>query len=136
MRETLKRSGLDAAAIGSVVMGNVIQAGNKMNPTLDRAAFSEWLRQQIAANRPWNEVVYDLVTAAGENRDHPATNWILRYTANPIDLTGKMSRLFLGVQIQCAQCHDHKTEKWKQSDFDKFANCFTRTQIAPIDRGV
>jgi acetyl-CoA C-acetyltransferase len=32
VRETLKRSGLDAAAIGSVLMGNVVQAGNKMNP--------------------------------------------------------------------------------------------------------
>ncbi|MFI5302561.1 MAG: DUF1553 domain-containing protein, partial [Polyangiales bacterium] len=53
----------------------------------------------------------------------------------PGDFAGTASRAFLGVQIQCAQCHDHKTEKWKQTDFERFANCFTRTQLVPIDRG-
>lgn len=68
-------------------------------------------------------------------RVNGAVNWLLKFGNAPGDFAGTTSRAFLGVQIQCAQCHDHKTEKWKQTDFEKFANCFTRTQIVPIDRG-
>lgn len=62
-----------------------------------------------------------------------ATNWILKYQGNPQDLSGTASKLFLGVQIQCAQCHDHKTEKWKQEDFRRFTACFINTRPRPVD---
>jgi hypothetical protein len=64
-----------------------------------------------------------------------AVNWIIKYRESPADLAGNASRLFLGVQIQCAQCHDHKTEKWKQDDFRRFASCFARTRSEVIDKG-
>jgi hypothetical protein len=64
-----------------------------------------------------------------------AVNWSLKYTATPQDFAGAAAKTFLGVQIQCAQCHDHKTEKWKQTDFQKFANCFTRTKLVVLDKG-
>jgi hypothetical protein len=81
-------------------------------PLLDHAGFVRWLEQQFDDDRPWNEVVRELVSAHGVNTDEPAVNWVLRYSQQPTDLTGKLSRLFLGVQIQCAQCHDHPSEKW------------------------
>jgi len=52
----------------------------------------------------------------------------VRYMDSPPDLAGTASRLFLGVQIQCAQCHDHKTEKWKMSDFQGFTASFIQTR--------
>jgi hypothetical protein len=64
-----------------------------------------------------------------------AVNWTLRFEGTPQDLAGNASRVFLGVQIQCAQCHDHKTEKWKQDDFRKFASAFLHHRVDPIDRG-
>jgi hypothetical protein len=64
-----------------------------------------------------------------------AVNWIIKYRESPADLAGNASRLFLGVQIQCAQCHDHKTEKWKQDDFRRFAACFVRTRSEVLDKG-
>jgi hypothetical protein len=64
-----------------------------------------------------------------------AVNWTLRFEATPQDLAGNASRIFLGVQIQCAQCHDHKTEKWTQQDYRSFAAAFMHQKIAPIDRG-
>jgi hypothetical protein len=64
-----------------------------------------------------------------------AVNWYLKYKDAPQDLAGNASRIFLGVQIQCAQCHDHKTEAWKQDDFRRFASCFARTRLEPIDKG-
>jgi hypothetical protein len=63
-----------------------------------------------------------------------AVNWHLKYLQTPADYSGTVSRVFLGVQIQCAQCHDHKTEKWKQDDFRRFTACFMQTRIQPIDR--
>ncbi len=70
--------------------------------------------------------------AAGVNG---AVNWTLRYADTPQDMAGTASRTLLGVQIQCAQCHDHKTEKWKQTDFQAFAAAFTRTRFVPLDGG-
>jgi hypothetical protein len=62
-----------------------------------------------------------------------AVNWTLRFEQAPQDLAGNASRVFLGVQIQCAQCHDHKTEKWKQDDFRKFASSFLHSKVEPIE---
>jgi hypothetical protein len=63
-----------------------------------------------------------------------AVNWHLRFAANPADVAGIASKIFLGVQIQCAQCHDHKTEKWKQADFRSFTTCFIQTVGIPTQR--
>jgi hypothetical protein len=85
---------------------------------VDRAALSSWLRKQFAANRPWNEVVYDLVTAAGSNKENGAVNYILAHLEfDAVPLTSRTTRLFLGQQIQCTQCHDHPSNEWKQGDF-------------------
>ncbi len=62
-----------------------------------------------------------------------AVNWLLKYRDNPQDLAGAASATFLGVKIQCAQCHDHKTEKWKQADFQRFAACFATAKAIPVD---
>jgi hypothetical protein len=118
---------------------------------VDRRAFRAWLSEQIGKNVPWNKLVASLVGATGQNSHggprngngpepddgatiNGAVNWTLRFES-PQDLAGTASKTFLGVQIQCAQCHDHKTEKWKQTDFQKFAAAFSRAQVVPIDKG-
>jgi len=50
-------------------------------------------------------------------------------------MAGAASRTLLGVELQCAQCHDHKTEKWTQKDFQGFAAAFLRTRLEPVDAG-
>jgi len=62
-----------------------------------------------------------------------AVNWTLRFEQAPQDLAGNASRIFLGVQIQCAQCHDHKSEKWKQEDFRKFSAAFLHAKVEPLE---
>jgi uncharacterized protein DUF1549/uncharacterized protein DUF1553 len=124
-------------------------------PDVDVGAFRGWLHDELARNAPWNEVVTELLTAIGRNSTggakreaeaneggggaptgiHGAVNWTLKYQDNPQDLAGAASRTLLGVQLQCAQCHDHKTEKWTQKDFEAFAAVFTRTRIEAIDLG-
>ncbi len=124
---------------------------------VDKGAFRLWLSEQFDKNTPWNKFVYDLITASGQNsmggdyrkmqlglvpasttdadghKINGATNWVLRYNGKPEDLSGTASKIFLGVQIQCAQCHDHKTEKWKQTDFRSFTACFVNTRPKPVN---
>jgi hypothetical protein len=85
---------------------------------VDSASLSNWLRRQFAENRPWNEVAFDLITAKGSNKENGATNFILAHVQDgAINLTSFTTRIFLGQQIQCTQCHDHPSNDWKQADF-------------------
>ncbi len=122
---------------------------------VDRGAFRAWLHDALARGTPWDQLVTQLLTATGVNSEggkqkdafandghggsaggvNGAVNWTLRYQQTPQDMAGAASRTLLGVQIQCAQCHDHKTEKWTQQDFQRFAAAFTRTRLVPIDKG-
>ena len=101
---------------------------------VDRDAFRGWLHGELAKNVGWNRMVIDLLTATGESRapETGAVNWFVKYRDTPQDLAGSASKIFLGVQIQCAQCHDHKTEKWKTDDFRRFAACFAKTRTDSV----
>ena len=206
-----------------ILMGRATTRGRNVDPI----AFREWIKSEFSKNAPYNQFVYDLLTATGQNGKTPANarmgvlakvknkkkngklaaqsgpviaydttvpamkagangavmangdptmmkdgdaammknaagtadakdpammmdetverkpdqpvngavNWYMKYAGTPADLSGNASRIFLGVQIQCAQCHDHKTEKWKQEDFRRFTACFARTRGVDLDRG-
>jgi hypothetical protein len=95
------------------------------------AGFVFWLRAQFADNKPYDALVRELLTATGTpNQAGPA----LYYTAlqlKPEELAASTSRMFLGVQIQCAQCHKHPFDHWTQEDFWGYAAFFARLQPPP-----
>ena len=129
----------------------------KRNPWVDRVAFRRWLYQSFKSNMPWDRLVRQLVSATGQNsaggRPKPsdwgalervadagvpingAVNFSLSHFRQPQNLAGATSRIFLGIQIQCAECHDHKTERWTQAEFKHFTAAFMRTRLHRIDRG-
>ncbi len=85
---------------------------------VDRTSLNNWLRKQFGADRPWNEIVHELVSATGSNKENGAVNFVLAHLEfGAVPLTSKTTRLFLGQQIQCTQCHDHPSNDWKQGDF-------------------
>jgi hypothetical protein len=85
---------------------------------VDRASLTNWLRKQFGSERPWNEVVHELVSSTGSNKENGAVNYILAHLEfGAVPLTSRTTRLFLGQQIQCTQCHDHPSNDWKQMDF-------------------
>jgi hypothetical protein len=90
--------------------------------------FESWLRGQFADNVPYDKLVNSLLVATGAaNEVGPA----LFYTAlrlQPEELAAATSRVFLGVQIQCAQCHNHPHDHWTQDDFWGYAAFFARLQ--------
>jgi hypothetical protein len=125
---------------------------------VDRDAMRRWLEAQVAADVPWDEIVRRILLAEGasslgapireslgtsdeealaaERRAgvQGATNLFVRFRGAPQDLAGTASRAFLGLQLQCAQCHDHKTEPWTQDQFREFTAGLVRVRVAPVDR--
>jgi hypothetical protein len=92
----------------------------------------DWLREQFLDNKSHKDVVSDLLTATGKTNDNRAVNFILTHLGEPIKqdrqgeegqfemvpVTSRTTRLFLGLQTQCTQCHDHPfNPEWKQKHF-------------------
>ena len=99
--------------------------GRRSDTDSQRLGLRLWVRDALAKNMPYNQFVQELIAADGELRDNGAGNYIQRYERSPIFLTSHASRLFLGLPMQCAECHDHKTEVWSQEDFYGIAAFFT-----------
>jgi hypothetical protein len=91
--------------------------------------FDDWWTTQLRRNRPWDQVVTALVTASGINDELAPVNYLTAMYGNPSEIAATTSRVFLGVQIQCAECHNAKTESWKREQFHEFAAFFGRAKI-------
>ena len=89
-----------------------------------RIGLTYWVRDALTENIPYNQFVQELIAADGALRDNGAGNYIMRYNRSPVFLTSHTTRLFLGLPMQCAECHDHKTEAWSQEDFYGIAAFF------------
>lgn len=96
-----------------------------------RRRFVAWLSDNLMKNRPYDEVVRELIASEGLWTDKPATNFVTvtamqekQNQPNPERLAGRVARSVLGVRIDCAQCHDHPFDKWKQGDFQGIAAYF------------
>ena len=84
--------------------------------------FITWLAEGFNKGRGWNELVSDMLTAEGEAKKNPATTFVMSNLMNdfprPEDMVGSTSKLFMGIHLRCAQCHDHPfVDEWKQNDF-------------------
>ena len=86
-------------------------------------AVTRWLRRQFSENRRYDEFVRDILTAQGNTRAAPAA--LYSVFDSPEVLSRSMSQLFLGVRIECAQCHHHPFERWGQDDYVGLAGFFT-----------
>jgi hypothetical protein len=83
-----------------------------------------WMQDQIAKNRPWNEMVYDMVTADGKMWHNGAAGYLLRDQGMPLDNLANTLTVFLGTDVACAQCHDHPFAEWTQHQFYEMAAYF------------
>lgn len=110
---------------------NVILPGGIEPDQLQNAAgVQNWLRSQFAENARYDRMVSDLLMATNGNEAGPA----LFYTSldlQPEKLAAASARIFLGLQIECAQCHHHPFDHWKQEDFWGYAAFFSQIRLAP-----
>lgn len=89
-----------------------------------RRRFVDWLSDELTKNRPQDEVAREILTAEGLWTDRPATNFITAHARDPSRLAARTARAFLGVRMDCAECHDHPFARWKQRDFEGLAAYF------------
>jgi hypothetical protein len=97
-------------------------------------SYYTWIRNNVAANTPWDEFVRKIVTAKGSNLANGAGNFFLLHE-DPPNMSETVSQAFLGMSINCAKCHNHPMEKWTNKDYYSMANLFARvrTKSGPGD---
>lgn len=91
----------------------------------------DWIRQQVAINRPWDEMARDLLTAKGSCDETPAVGYYIvtvgeNREGHRSPVVASAAQTFLGARIGCAQCHNHPSEKYTQDDYYHFAGFFSR----------
>lgn len=114
--------------LGDVWRGRLISPlANEQRMQPDR--FADWLAERFNNDR-WDRTVFDLLTATGKIDENPAVTYLIdgRHPLGVTDLTDLSSRYFLGVRLNCAQCHDHPFVAWTREDYWGMAAFFTQIQ--------
>ncbi|MCH2570646.1 MAG: DUF1549 and DUF1553 domain-containing protein [Planctomycetes bacterium] len=94
-----------------------------------REHLTAWVSDSLSTGQSYDQFVYDLVSATGEREENGAVNFLLSHLndqATPA--TAKISQLFLGMRLQCTQCHDHPFNQWKQDQFWQLNAFFRQTR--------
>lgn len=137
---------------------NDILRNNPRQTRLGTAYYSDWIREQIASNRPYDQWVRELIASRGKSADieltidnlppqlkrrrnaeqvarlinsiefNPAANYYV-VSRDPLDVAAATSQVFLGVRVECARCHNHPFEKWTQEDFYGLAGYWNGLQV-------
>jgi hypothetical protein len=104
--------------------------------------FETWMAAQIKKNTGWGDIARAMITANGPARfaeaDKSGAVFFLaaRFGADAnVERAAETSRIFLGIQIQCAQCHDHPSDVWKRQQFHDLVAYFARVQQRPLRGG-
>ncbi len=91
-------------------------------------SYYNWIRASVAANKPWDQMAREILTASGDTLANGAANYYVLHK-NPIDVTENVAMTFMGFSITCARCHNHPLEKWTQKDYYQMANLFSRIAV-------
>ncbi|MCA9143449.1 MAG: DUF1549 domain-containing protein [Planctomycetaceae bacterium] len=95
-------------------------------------AFHSWIRDSLLANKPYDQLVRELLAATGTVIANPPVAWYKR-VKEPKEQIEDVAQLFLGVRMQCAQCHHHPFERWSQDDYYGLAAFFSQVGRKPTD---
>jgi len=105
----------------------LLQIRSRDNQVYPKAAllYFEWLRDQMMTNVPLDRIVQQLLTASGSTLRDPAANY---YQIEPdtLKLAENTAQVFMGMRIQCAQCHNHPFDRWTMKDYYSFAAFFAQ----------
>jgi len=94
-----------------------------------------FLANQFNKGVGWDMIARAFITAQGDVREQGDTGLIMAQMGQAPEIAAETARIFLGVQIQCAQCHDHPTDRWKRTQFHELAAFFPRLAIRPLRDG-
>jgi hypothetical protein len=97
---------------------------------LSNFAFHAWVRDSLLANKPYDQFVRELLAATGTVIGNPPVAWYKR-VKEPKNQIEDVAQLFLGVRMQCAQCHHHPFERWSQDDYYSLSAYFSQVGRKP-----
>ncbi len=103
----------------------------------NRDGMQQYLRRSLLSNKPYDQMVAELISADGANTPgaddfNGAVNFVLdNLQENAISATAKTARLFLGMQVQCTQCHNHPFNDWKQDQFWELNSFYRQAKAQP-----
>lgn len=107
----------DYAEHFSTIWGNIL-IGRANNRRTNRGELERWLKRQFEKNLSYDQFTYELIAAEGESRSNGAVGFLAAHlNDNAVPATAITARIFLGMQVQCTQCHNHPFNDWKQSQF-------------------
>jgi hypothetical protein len=111
---------------------NAILRNKRSKPNYIRGTytFHAWIRDSLYANKPYNEFMHELVTASGDMGQTPPVAWYRQLKTSKEQLQDT-AQIFLGVRLQCAECHHHPYEKWSQQDYYGFEAFFKQVARKP-----
>ena len=100
--------------------------------SVDRDMLAQWLEDQVASQKPYDQIAQQLVSATGQSAFAGPVNFLLRYPDEPVV---KVSRAFLGVRLDCARCHDHPFDRWTKDDFARMNRFFDGMERQEVSNG-
>jgi hypothetical protein len=118
----------------ATIWRNLIEAREEGSAKYQKPVLAPWLAREFNRNRGWNDIVSDLLTASGPLRDSPQNAFLLAnmegFKVQPNLIASATARLFWGIRLGCAECHDHPFARWKQTDFWATAAFFSRVRFS------
>ncbi len=100
--------------------------GTRLRPIAVKSYY-QWVHDSVRENKPWDELVSEILTATGGSDENGATNFYALHQS-PEDMTENACQAFLGLSIGCAKCHNHPLEKWTNDQYYSMANLFARVR--------
>jgi hypothetical protein len=97
-------------------------------------AYYKWVRDSLAANKPWDEFAREVVTAEGPLTEVAPANFY-KAMAKPGETASTLAQVFLGVRIACAECHHHPFDRWSQTDYYGMQAFFVGVGVKASPRG-
>ena len=107
---------------------DLLQVNRKFLGPEGAKAFRDWIRNEVAQNTPYDQLVRKIISASGSNKDNPQASYykILR---DPEAIMENTTHLFLAVRFNCNKCHDHPFERWTQDQYYETAAYFAKVSL-------
>ncbi|MEZ6044797.1 MAG: DUF1549 domain-containing protein [Planctomycetaceae bacterium] len=96
--------------------------------------YYNWIRTSFEQNKPFDQFAEELLTAEGPITESPS-GYFFKAVDDPGQAASTVAQVFLGIRIECAQCHHHPTDRWSQSDYYGMRALFSQVQFKPSEQG-
>ncbi len=107
----------------------VFMPATDLRARIAQGDFETWMTAELEAGHGWDRIVTTMLTATGDVHENPATALVFAQGAQASEIAAEACRIFLGIQMQCANCHDHPSDVWKRDQFHELAAYFPRMAV-------